>query len=35
MRDQILLALGIVLGNLSFPAIVRADCQPVSSVRAR
>ena len=32
MRYQILLAVGIALANLAFPAAVRADCQPASSV---
>lgn len=33
MRYQILLALGIALANLSLPAVVRADCQPASSIQ--
>ena len=33
MRYRILLAVGLALANLSFPAVARADCQPASSVQ--
>jgi hypothetical protein len=33
MRYQILLAVGIALASLAFPAVARADCQPASSIK--